>query len=141
MVSTFSKLKGDIALASPDLESKVELPVVLNGECIDQGYDVLAPSSQGQSGTASTDEHLPRRQGTQRSALVPFRQRRQHGWTCRRSPSETKEKAYSIPVQVFVQPLWGGTKVSWVQTDHGLEDLMRLVAVWRDGVNIDLLDG
>ena len=30
----------------------------------------------------------------------------------------------SFPVQVFIKPVWGGTNLAWVQTNHGMEDLM-----------------
>ena len=33
--------------------------------------------------------------------------------------------------------VWGCTKMAWVQTDHGVEDLTSVVAGWHDVMNID----
>ena len=43
------------------------------------------------------------------------------------SLGRSKEKTDTFPVQVFMRPLWGGTKTTWVQTDNGVEDLVRVV--------------
>ena len=47
------KVQGEIALASPEPESKPafleDVPMVLNDECIDHFSDVLAPSSSEDS--------------------------------------------------------------------------------------------